>query len=85
MTINGRIVFLRQRLGLSQRVFGEQIGRSVAYMSKVESGRMQPSEVVIRLISGTFGVDEEWLRTGAGKLEVESVGDRIKLARKTRG
>ena len=85
MTTNGRIVFLRQRLGLSQRVFGEQIGRSVAYMSKVESGRVQPSEEVIRRISDAFGVDEGWLRTGAGKLEVESVGDRIKLARKAKG
>lgn len=84
MTINGRIVFLRQRLGLSQRVFGEQIGRSVAYVSKVESGRMQPSDKVIRSIADAFGVDEDWLRTGEGKLEVESVGDRVKLARKAR-
>ncbi len=84
MTIHGRIALLRQRLGLSQRVFGERISRSVAYVSKVESGQLQPTEDVLRAISGAFGVSETWLRTGKGRLEVESVGDRVKLVRKAR-
>lgn len=84
MTINGRIVILRQRLGLSQRVFGERISRSVAYVSKVEAGRIEPSEEVIHSICTTFGVDEDWLRSGVGKLEVESIGSRVKMIRKAR-
>ena len=84
MTVNGRIALLRQRLGLSQRAFGERISRSVAYVSKAESGRLQPSEDVLRAISNTYGVSEEWLQTGKGRLEVESVGDRVKLVRKAR-
>ena len=86
MTINGRIVFLRNRLGLSQRVFGECISRSVAYVSKVESGKLQPSDEVVSLISAVFGVSEYWLRTGEGEglQELQSIGDRIRLMRKSR-
>lgn len=84
MTINGRIVLLRQRLGLSQRVFGERISRSVAYVSKVESGRINPPEEVVDSICAAFGVGRDWLVSGNGKLEVESVGDRIRLVRKRR-
>lgn len=84
MTINGRIVFLRHRLGLSQRVFGECISRSVAYICKVESGKLQPSDEVVSSISAVFGVSEHWLRTGEGRVEVQNIGDRIRLIRKNR-
>jgi hypothetical protein len=35
MTPAGRIVFLRGRLGLSQKTFAELIGKSAVYMNKV--------------------------------------------------
>ena len=84
MTINGRIGLLRQRLGLSQRAFGERIGRSVGYISKVETGRIDVSPVIVSSIASTFGVSVDWLENGAGPLMVESVGDRIRQARKAR-
>ena len=84
MTINGRIVLLRQRLGLSQKVFGERIGKSVGYVSKVEAGKIEPSPVFLSAVADTFGVDEDWLRSGTGTLVVESIGDRFKAARRAR-
>lgn len=84
MTLNERIGQLRNHLGLSQRAFGEQVRRSVGYISKVESGQLQPSEEVVEAICSAFGVDERWLKEGEGFLETESVGDRVKRARKAR-
>ena len=85
MTTAGRIVFLRGRLGLSQKAFAELIGKSAVYMNKVENGKAEPSGVLLSAISGTFGVENSWLERGEGPLTVESVGDRFRQARKARG
>ena len=80
----GRIVLLRQRLGMSQRAFAERIGRSGAYLNRVENGKVEPTTELLERISATFGVDISWLRSGIGVLVVESIGDRFKEARKSR-
>ena len=85
MTTAGRIVFLRGRLGLSQKAFAELIGKSAVYMNKVENGKAEPTGKLLSAISGTFGVDTSWLERGEGSLTVESVGDRFRQARKARG
>ena len=85
MTISGRIVLLRQRLGLSQKAFAERIGRSANHLNRVENGKVEPTTELLERISATFGVSIDWLTTGAGVLIVESIGDRFKEARKNRG
>lgn len=84
MTISGRIVLLRQRLGLSQRAFGERIDRTAAYVNRIENGKTAVTPAILQSISTTFGVSAEWLQDGVGPLVVESVGDRFKAARKKR-
>lgn len=84
MDINGRIVLLRHRLGMSQRVFGERIGRSAGYVNRIENGKNTPTMDFLSTISETFGVSIDWLQNGTGPLVVESVGDRFKTARKAR-
>ncbi len=84
MDISGRIVLLRQRLGMSQRVFGERIGRSAGYVNRIENGKNAPTEAFLSAVADAFGVSIDWLTTGAGVLVVESVGDRFKQARKIR-
>ena len=85
MTIAGRIVFLRGRLGLSQKAFAGLIGKSPGYMNRIENGKSAPTEALIREISETFGVPAEWLATGEGSVGIASVGDRIRQARRARG
>lgn len=80
----GRIVLLRHRLNLSQRAFAERIGRSVGYVNRIENGKNVPTSAFLQSVSDAFGVDISWLMTGNGSLAVESVGDRIKQARKAR-
>ena len=84
MTTAGRIVFLRGRLGISQKAFAELIGKSAVYMNKVENGKAEPTAQLLSSISGTFGVAISWLERGEGPLIVESVGDRFRQARKSR-
>ena len=80
----GRIVLLRHQLNLSQRAFAERIGRSVGYVNRIENGKDVPTSAFLQSVSDAFGVDISWLMTGNGSLAVESVGDRIKQARKAR-
>ena len=80
----GRIELLRRRLNLSQKAFAERIGRSAGYVNRIENGKDTPTPAFLQSVSDTFGVDYSWLTTGIGPLVVESVGDRIKQARKSR-
>ncbi len=84
MTINERIAMLRQREGLSQKMFGRLIGRTEGYVSKVESGKIAPPEEIIRRISDAFGVEKAWLTEGEGMPAISSVAERIRTARKAR-
>ena len=84
MTAAGRMVFLRNRMGLSQNAFAELMGRSVGYINRIENGRTEPTWEIVQAISETFGVPEAWLAEGTGFLNVESVGDRIRQARRSR-
>jgi phage repressor protein C with HTH and peptisase S24 domain len=84
MDIGERIRHIRKLLGLTQKEFAQQIGITQGFLTNVEKGRYQPSEKVLRLISQTFGVSLEWLKTGQGEMWVrkdkallEGVGARL--------
>ena len=64
--MNTRIRTLRKTLGLSQTEFGERIGLRQASVSCMERASFAVSEKTIEAICAQFGVNEAWLRTGAG-------------------
>ena len=66
---------LREQLGLSQREFGKRIGRTGAYISQIESGKIKASPETIAAIEATFNVGES----------EGSIAERLNLARKSRG
>lgn len=72
MDIREKIKYLRKKLGLSQKEFGEKIGRSFRAIQEYEAGRRTPDEATLKLIAKTFGVSEEWLKTGEGEIFVKS-------------
>lgn len=49
---------------LSQRAFGEKLGVSIDVIANLEYNRVEPSESMLILISKTYGVRYEWLKTG---------------------
>lgn len=64
--MNERFKKVRKTLGLTQSEFGKSLGISNTAISKIEKGENNVSESNIISICREFGVNEEWLRTGAG-------------------
>ena len=49
---------------LSMNSFGERLGVSKDVIANLEYNRVEPSESMLLLISKTYGVRSEWLKTG---------------------
>ena len=49
---------------LSMNSFGERLGVSKDVIANLEYNRVEPSEAMLLLISKTYGVRYEWLKTG---------------------
>lgn len=60
---------LRQKLRLTQQEFGERLGVTHAHISKIESGKENPSETLLRLIRYEFSVSADY-KTGFPPAEV---------------
>lgn len=75
--MNNRIKKLRKELDLTQQKFGERIGVKGNTIAQYESGRNEPIDAVIALICREFGVNEEWLRNGAGEMFAPDPGNEL--------
>lgn len=62
--VGKRIREVREERRLTQKEFGDALGVSASYVSKLESGKESPSDVLSRLICLRFGVRPEWLLEG---------------------
>ena len=71
--IGQRIKQLREKLGLSQSKFAEKIGKSRIGVAQWEAGKRTPDESTLKLIAKEFNVNEEWLKTGEGKMFVKEL------------
>lgn len=77
LPLSDRICTLRRQLNLSQAEFGAKVGVKQGSISAWESGAKSPSGAAIVSICQTFGVREEWLRTGEGPMEVQRPKDDV--------
>lgn len=68
LSIEDRILLIREKKELSQEEFGERIGVTKSTISLIERKLRNPSERVLRDICREFNVNEEWLRTGEGEM-----------------
>jgi len=66
--IGKRLKELRKALGLSQREFGEKIGRTLRAIQNYEAEQRVPDETTLKLIEILFNVNPEWLRKGKGPM-----------------
>ena len=62
--VQGRIVRVRHRQGLSQRQVAAIAGLSPTHISRIESGERNPSEATVRAIAKALGTTEHYLLTG---------------------
>lgn len=82
--MNERLKQLRQYLQLSQKEFGDKIFITQNHVSSLESGRRTVPERTLKIICSTFGVNEEWLKTGEGEMMVDLVDDLVDVDDETK-
>lgn len=70
MTVGERIKQVRMTSGLSQAKFGQRIKIAGQSVSLLEIGKNNASDQTISLICKEFNVNETWLRTGEGEMEI---------------
>ena len=70
--MNNRIRELRKALDLSQKEFAEKIGLKQNTISYMEKNGFTITEQNIKVICSQFNVNENWLRTGSGKMFLEN-------------
>lgn len=72
LTVNERVKMARKALNLTQIEFGDKVGISQGHLTSIESGKRTVTDKSVIAICAAFGIDENWLRTGAGEMFVES-------------
>jgi transcriptional regulator with XRE-family HTH domain len=71
VTINQRVKQVREVLHLSQVQFSRVISLSSGYLAGVEVEKRKVNARLIKLISASFNVNAQWLKTGEGEIFVE--------------
>jgi transcriptional regulator with XRE-family HTH domain len=66
--IADRLRVLRKSLNLNQTEFAKRLGVTFSAISLMELGKTNLTDQNINLIRLTFGVNEEWLRSGEGEM-----------------
>ena len=64
-----RIKTIRKNACLNQTEFADRIGASRDKVASYETGRVIPSDSILKLISKEFNVSFAWLKTGEGPME----------------
>jgi transcriptional regulator with XRE-family HTH domain len=77
MTANERIRQARKTLKLSQADFAKAIFISNGYIAELECSHKKANDRIIRLISLTFGVSEQWLKTGKGEMFYKTPDEKL--------
>lgn len=66
--MENRIKTIRKEFKLSQAEFAQRLGVGQTAVSAMERGAQNITDRTVNQIVSTFGVSEEWLRTGEGEM-----------------
>jgi transcriptional regulator with XRE-family HTH domain len=75
--INQRIGEIRKALGYSQEKFGECLNLSRSHIGAIEANIRKVNDRLVKIISITYAVNEEWLKTGTGAMFDENKDPRL--------
>ena len=78
MTINKRIRQLRKTMKMPQVEFAKAIYISNGYIAELECDHRKVNERIIHLVSLTFGVSENWLKTGEGEMFYKTPDEKLR-------
>ena len=71
MDINSRVKKLRNKLNLSQDLFGKKILLERSTISLIERNQRNVTDRIIKDLCAEFNASEEWLRDGTGEMFIE--------------
>jgi transcriptional regulator with XRE-family HTH domain len=77
MTVNERIREVRKTLKLSQAEFAKAVFISNGYVAELECGHKNANDRIIHLISLTFGISQDWLKTGKGDMFYKTPDEKL--------
>ena len=66
-SISTRIKDVRKEKKLTQAAFAENLGITPSYVSKLEAGKENASDTLLKLICMEFEVNQQWLMNGEGE------------------
>ena len=82
---------IREERGLTQEQVATMIGKSAAFISRVENGSAALSPLQISTLAEKLGVTEPWLSTGQGPMtpndstrDRRSIGERVYALRRSK-
>lgn len=70
--MKNRLKHIRRDQNMAQTSFGKSLGVSRDIISNYEMERVNPTDLLISHLCGTFHINENWLRTGTGKMYIKS-------------
>lgn len=70
MEMKDRISQIIEKRNISRSKFASELKISPASVTQMCSGRINPSSQTIELICQKFRINEKWLRTGEGEMEI---------------
>ena len=68
LMIHTRLKNVRKALRYKQRDIAKLLGVGQGYISPLERGIRQPSELLVKAYCAIFNVNEDWLKTGEGDM-----------------
>jgi transcriptional regulator with XRE-family HTH domain len=75
--VNQRLIEVRKAFGYTQKEFVKGIKLSSTYLCDLEANRRRVNDRIIKLISVTYGVSADWLKTGEGAMFDQAVDPRL--------
>lgn len=77
-----RIIKIREHFGLSRKDLSREIGMSLANISRIEAGKVEPSVALLNALLVRFAVNPNWIKTGDGEMLIppeEYIAEGIRL------
>jgi transcriptional regulator with XRE-family HTH domain len=78
MAVNERIRAVRLALNMTQAEFAESIFISNGYIADLENRNKEANPRILHLIALSFGVSEDWLKTGEGGMFISAPEEKAK-------
>ena len=76
--VNERLTQVRKVLKKSPADFADALSISRSYVYEMEKNRRIVNDRIIKLVSMTFGISEQWLKTGKGTMFSDSEGQETR-------